>query len=172
MWCFGDHLLHHALDLAQLVHQVHLIMQAACCVNNDDVGIFIDCLLHRLECYGRGVCTHALVHHGHSYPVRPDLQLGYGSSTKCIAGTKQDFFTGFFKLVRQFADGCGFAHAVHANHHNNIRCFFKWCFKIGHVRISIFLQQCSYLLLQDGIQLGSTKVFILCNPFFYPSDDL
>lgn len=117
----GHYLLHHTLDLRQLVHQIDLIVQTSGCIDDHD----IDAVSHgRTDCvisHRSRIATHLLLDDRHSYSLGPDLQLLYGRSTEGIGSPEHDALACLTKAMCQFADGSGLAYAVYAHYHDYIR---------------------------------------------------
>ena len=72
MRCVGDYLLHHVLDLGQLVHQVDFVMQTARCVDQYHIRIVRFGGLQRVESYGSRVRSLLLFDDGYAYAFAPD----------------------------------------------------------------------------------------------------
>ena len=74
-----------------------------------------------VESHRRRVGTHLLLDHGHAHTFAPDADLLHGGGTEGVGGTKIDLLAGFLKLVCELSNGCGLAHAVHADDKDDVR---------------------------------------------------
>lgn len=68
-----------------------------------------------------GSGTHLLLDHGHAHTFAPDADLLHGGGTEGVGGAKIDLLAGFLKLVCELSNGCGLAHAVHADDKDDVR---------------------------------------------------
>ena len=95
-------------------------MQAACGIDNHHIGIVGYCRRQCVVGYCCGIGAKLLFHHGHSGAAAPLVELLYGGGSECIGCAEHHFLARGLEMSREFADGCGFAHTVHTNYHNDI----------------------------------------------------
>lgn len=116
-------LLDHALDLAELIHQTGLVLQAARGVHEHGVNALLLASLHGIKRDGCGVGAFLLGTHGlHAHAVTPGGQLLGGGRTERIRGAQEQGLTVSDHHAGDFADGRGLTDAVHANdqHHAGV----------------------------------------------------
>ena len=128
-------------------------MQTTGSINNHHVGIIGLGALQGVEGYAGGVATHLLLHHGHTYALAPDAQLLHGSSTECIGGTQINLLAGLLKLPGQLTYRCGLAHAVHANHQDDVGLMVCRQVPVIIIICVVLSQQRCNLFSKDSIQL-------------------
>ena len=115
MRCIGHEFLHHLPDCAELIHEPHLIVEAACGVDDDDIGLARDGGLEGVVGHGGRVGIHALLHNGDAHTVGPQLQLFDGGGTEGVGGTEHYAAACQLVLIGELGDGGGLAHPVDAN---------------------------------------------------------
>ncbi|GBE12838.1 hypothetical protein BMS3Abin13_01130 [bacterium BMS3Abin13] len=109
----------HPLDLFQLLHEIHLGVQATGGVDDNDIkgvgGSIFDTVKN-----DRGRIDAGLPgHHLHPGPFSPDPELIDSRGPEGIAGHQQDRMTGTGKLGGNLADGRRLAHPVDADHQDD-----------------------------------------------------
>lgn len=116
-------LLDHALDLAELIHQTGLVLQAACGVHEHGVNALLLASLHGVKRDGCGVGAFLFGTHGlHAHAVAPGGQLLRCGRTERIRGTQEQGLPVSDHHAGDLTDGRGLADAVHANdqHHAGV----------------------------------------------------
>ena len=107
---------HHALDLAQFVHQAGLGLQAAGRVRQHDVDAPRLGGGDRVEDHRGAVGALALGHHRHVVALPPLLQLLHRGGAEGVAGGEQHARVFLAQTVRELADERRLAGAVDADH--------------------------------------------------------
>ena len=118
----GQGFLQHALHFFDFFHQVQLGGQASGGVGQYDVDAAGFCGFHGIETHGGGVAG-GLGNHGNVVALAPLLQLLARGGAEGVARGQQHAFALGLEVFGQFADGGGFACAVHTGHHNHKRGF-------------------------------------------------
>ena len=108
-----------AADLAQLVHQVLLIVQAAGGIDNDHVGPTGFGGAEAVIDHGGRVAALLVADDVSPGALRPDAQLLGSGGTEGIPGAEQDALALGLQLGGDLADGGGLAHAVDAHHQDD-----------------------------------------------------
>ena len=119
----GGDLLHDALDLGQLVHQVLLVVESPSRIDQDHVVPLGDGAFHGVEGDGGGVGVLALSDEIGPGALSPNPQLVYGRGPERVGGPDGDLEAPLGELVAEFADGRGLAHAVDSDDQENIGAF-------------------------------------------------
>src|SRR6266508_5604070 len=83
-------LLHHPLDLAELVHEAHLVLQAAGRVDQDGVSVGLDASPDRVERHRRRVGPLAAADHLRADPTGPGRELVNRRGAEGVGGTQHD----------------------------------------------------------------------------------
>src|SRR5580704_2736597 len=120
VWGIGHHLLDYPVDLAQFLHQIGFVVEAACRIDDDDIGVPGNAALDGVESYGAGVGTHPLFYDRHPDPITPNAELVDSSGTEGIRCTEEDRFTSLFEVIGEFADGGRFANTIYAHDEDDI----------------------------------------------------
>src|SRR5580704_10849855 len=120
VWGIGHHLLDYPVDLAQFLHQIGFVVEAACRIDDDDIGVPGNAALDGVEGYGAGVGAHSLFDDRHPNPITPDAELVNGGGTEGIGCAKEDGITSLLEVIGEFANGGCFADAVDADDENDI----------------------------------------------------
>ncbi|MET3144314.1 UNVERIFIED_ORG: hypothetical protein ABIB63_000112 [Xanthomonas axonopodis] len=133
----GIDLAEHAADLAELVHQPGLGMQAAGGVGDQHIGAARLGGLQRVERHRSGIGVLSLRDHGHAIAIAPGLQLRHRGSTEGVAGCQHQAAAVVLEALGELADGGGLADAVDANgkHHERFER------AVDHQRLGDRLQQ-------------------------------
>ena len=116
-------LLDNTLDLAELIHQTGLVLQAARGVHEHGVNALFLASLHGVKRDGCGVGAFLLGTHSlHAHAVAPGGQLLRRGRTERIRGTQEQGLTVSNHHAGNLADRGGLTHAVHANdqHHAGV----------------------------------------------------
>lgn len=116
-------LLDNALDLAELIHQTGLILQAARGVHEHGVHALFLASLHGIKRDGCGVGAFLLGTHSlHAHAVTPGGQLLRRGRTERIRGAQEQGLTVSDHHAGNLADRGGLTDAVHANdqHHAGV----------------------------------------------------
>ncbi len=80
------------------------------------------CGLQGIKKHGRGIAASFGLDDFGSRALAPNFELLDGGGAERIRGAQQHRLALRAKHLRQFADGGGFASAVHAHHHDHFRC--------------------------------------------------
>ena len=115
----GQFLIHHAVDLGQLVHQVLFVVKAPGGIADDDIHVPRNARLQRVEDHRRGVSALLVLDDIHACPVRPHGQLVDGRRAEGIRRAQQHLFALGFVHGRHLADGGGLTRAVDADHQDH-----------------------------------------------------
>ena len=115
----GQFLVHHAVDLGQLLHQVLLVVQAPGGIADDDIHVPGDAGLQRVEHHRRRVRALLVLDDVHAGPVSPLGQLIDGRRAEGIRRAQQHLFALGFVHGRHLADGGGLARTVNADHQDH-----------------------------------------------------
>ena len=109
-------------QLAQLVHQVLLIVQPAGGIHQHHIHAPRLGSLQRIKQHRTGIGALVLTHNVHTGALGPDLQLVGGGGAEGIAGAQQHLLALLAELMGHLADGGGLAHAVDADeqHHGGL----------------------------------------------------
>ena len=116
-------LLDNALDLAELIHQTGLVLQATCGVHEHGVDALLLASLHGIKRDGCGVGAFLLGTHGlHSHAVTPGGQLLGRGRTERVRGAQEQGLTVSDHHAGDLTDRGGLTDAVHANnqHHAGV----------------------------------------------------
>ena len=115
-------LLDDPLDLAELVHEADLVVQAAGGVDDDDVGLLLDAGLDGVERDGGGVGAVLVgADGGHPDPGAPRLELVGSGSAEGVGGAEDDVLVLGDEHAGELADGRGLAGAVDADDEDDRR---------------------------------------------------
>ena len=116
-------LLDNALDLAELIHQTGLVLQATCGVHEHGVDALLLASLHGIKRDGCGVGAFLLGTHGlHAHAVTPGGQLLGRGRTERIRGAQEQGLTVSDHHAGNLADRGGLTDAIHADdqHHAGV----------------------------------------------------
>ena len=116
-------LLNHALNLAELIHQTGLVLQAARGVHEHGVNALLLASLHGIKRDGCGVGAFLLRTHGlHTHAVTPGGQLLRRGRTERIRGAQEQGLAVSDHHAGNLAHGRCLTDAVHANdqHHAGV----------------------------------------------------
>src|SRR3954471_7707853 len=106
-------LLDDALDLAELVHQADLVVQAAGGVDDDDVDLLLDARLDGVKRHGSRVGAVLVgAHGGDADPGTPRLELVGGGGTEGVGGTEEHLAVLGHEDAGELPDGRRLAGAV------------------------------------------------------------
>ena len=167
----GQHLLHHILDFFQLVHQTHLVVQAAGRVNQHHIGTVGLRALQGVKCHRCRVAAHLLLDDGHAHTLTPDAQLLDCSGTECVGSAKIHLLAGVLELPGQLANGRGLADAIHPHHQDDVGLMVAWQFPIFVILRVVLGQQRRNLFAKNGIQLRCTHVLVSAYTLFNALND-
>ena len=103
------------VDLAELCHEVFLVVDTARGVADDDVRAAIHARMDGVEHDSGRVGTLIVFDHVDACAVRPDLQLVDRRSTERVRRTEDDLASGGLEVVGHFTDGRGLADTVDAD---------------------------------------------------------
>ena len=172
MRCIWHQFLHHAAYLGQLVHQPHLVVQSACCVNNHNIALLG---YGRLECvvgHAGGVGTHALLHNGDTYTVSPQLQLLDSGGTEGVGGTEYHLTSGLLVAVGQLGDSGGLADTVDTHHEYHVWTLWQRGIKrLRKLEVTVRIvidgvsQYLRYLCTEYGVQLRGGDILVTTDAF-------
>ncbi len=120
----GVELLQHAGDLAQLVHQAALGVQAAGGVGDQHIGTARARRLQGIEDHAGRVGVLSLRDHRHLVALAPGLQLADGGGAEGVAGGQHHLVALVGIAPCQLADGGGLADAIdaHGENHERLAC--------------------------------------------------
>ena len=107
-----------AADAAELFHQVGLRGQPPCGVGNHDIHAAGAACGNSIKDDGGGVAA-GLRDDFHAVAFAPDGKLLPGGCAEGVACCEQNAFAVIGKALGKLADGCGFAGAVDAAHHDD-----------------------------------------------------
>ena len=133
----GDDFLHHAADLFQLFHEIHLRLKPACCIDEDHVGAARFGRRHRVKSDRRRIRAFRVLHDIRAGALRPDGQLLGSGRAERIRRREEHFFPFFAHLAGQLPDGRRLAHAVHADdqvHFRMVELSFFLPVRAQHIR--------------------------------------
>ena len=110
-----------AVDLGKLVHQVLLVMQTSCSIDDQHIGVTAlcgaDCIIND-RC---GIGTFVMADKLDTDTVSPDCDLVDCGGTECVCGGKDNFFAILFEQICDFGNGGGLADTVDADDEDNGR---------------------------------------------------
>ena len=113
----GGFLLNHALDLAELIHQTGLILQATRSIDQHRADTLSLSGLHRVESNRGRISTFLFAAHGlHAHAVTPSRQLFGSRSTEGISRAQQKRISVRNHHTGDLTDRRGLPYAVHADH--------------------------------------------------------
>ena len=113
-----------------------------------------------------------LLHHRHVNAFAPYFKLFDGSRAECVGGTKHNFVAGLLELIGKLADGCGFAHAVHAHNHNDVRLLDALRqLKVVGGGARCFGEHLGDFVAQQSVQFSRIDIFVARNAVAYAVDD-
>ena len=103
----------YALDLFQFFHQVKFILQAAGCVNNQQI-CFAAFLAgaNRIEDYGARISARFVGDHVDAGPFPPYFELINGGGAEGIGGAQHHLAAPFAIPIRHLADASGLTGAI------------------------------------------------------------
>src|SRR3954471_6538840 len=109
----GALLLDDALDLAELVHEADLVVEASGGVDDDDVDLLLDARLDGVERHGSRVGAVLVgAHGGDADPGTPRLELVGGGGTEGVGGTEEHLAVLGHEDAGELSDGRRLAGAV------------------------------------------------------------
>src|SRR5690606_246724 len=109
-----------ALDLAQLVHQADLVLQATGSIDHDNVDFLLDASGNSFKGNRSRISAVDLGTHGrHAHTVAPSGKLLGGSSAEGICCTEQYILVFCDQNTGHLADGCGLAYPIDADNHDD-----------------------------------------------------
>ena len=115
-------LLDDALDLAELVHEADLVVQAARGVDEHDIGLHLGPGLDGVEGHrGRVGAVAVRADRRHADPPAPGLELVGGGGAEGVGGAEHDVLVLGDEDAGELADGGGLAGAVDADHEHDGR---------------------------------------------------
>src|SRR5690606_35951695 len=114
-------LLDHTLDLAELVHQTGLGVQAAGGVDQNDVDALLDATSNGVEGNSSGIAAFLSANNLSADALGPRLQLIGRSSTERVSGTKKHPSPVSDQYAGQLARRGGLAGSVHTDDKQNRR---------------------------------------------------
>ncbi|EJW98499.1 hypothetical protein EVA_13394 [gut metagenome] len=164
--------MHNVFDLRQLVHEVHLVVQTSCCVDDDNVGIVCLSRTDSIVGYTCWVAAHLLFDDGYTDTFAPDTELFYCCCSEGIGCAKIHFLAGLLKLVGQFANSGSLTDTVDTYDHDDVRLLVFWNIEAFAVVIAATGQECGNFFLKNIVQVTGADVFVACYSFFNPMDDL
>ena len=112
--------LHDADDLGQLFHERALIMQAAGRINEKKVFALFRRAFDTVIGEARSISSVFSRDNGHIGALPPHLKLFDRRSTEGISRHEHDGFAFFTVMAGHFADGCGLADTVDADHEDDM----------------------------------------------------
>ena len=110
----------YALHLFQLSHQIRLVMQAPCGIDDQDIRAARLRSFHRIEQDRRRIRSLLLLNQRHAGALGPDRQLVAGRGAKGVGCANQNIVAFGFDSLRQLANRRRLADAVHADNHHHI----------------------------------------------------
>src|SRR5207248_3040919 len=117
---FGVEAAEHAADFRQLVHQMLLVLEAACGVHDENVFAGGRRLLHSVEQDSRRVAALLAGNDRRADALAPDLELLDRGGTESIAGGEQDAIIRFLEPMAKLADRRRLARSVDADHEDHV----------------------------------------------------
>ena len=125
-----------ALHFVQLGHEIGFGVQATGGVHDNDIGVTSTRGGERVENHGGGIGARFLFDHFYAGTTRPDFELLDGGRAKGVGGAEDYCCPFFFQAIREFADGGGFAGAIHSDDKQDPRLVgrFAICTGLGGVR--------------------------------------
>ncbi len=119
----GDFTGEDVADFGEFAHEVLLGVEAACGVDDEDVGVAGEGSFAGVEGDGAGVGVLLVFDDLDAGALGPDGELLDGGGSEGIAGGEDDFFVLGGEVGGEFGDGGGFAGAVDAGDHDD----GGWC---------------------------------------------
>jgi hypothetical protein len=116
----GVDALHDPDDLAELVHEVRLGVQAAGGVGDQHVDVPGARCFHRVVEHGRRIRAGGLRDDRHAVALGPDRQLLDRRGAEGVARGQHDLHAVLLEAMGELADGRGLAGAVHADHEHDV----------------------------------------------------
>ena len=162
----GDDLADDVADLGQLVHQVHAVVQAAGRVDDRHVGAAGDRRRDGVVGHRGGVGAHRLLDDVHAGALGPDGELVHRGGAERVRSAQQDLLALAGQHRGQLADGRGLAHAVHADHQDDIRLLAEV------ERFDALAHQGPDLLAEQAHQLVERHEFVTLDALLQGIDDL
>ena len=123
--------------LAHLFHQILLIVQTACCVDDEHIRVPGLCRLDRIVDHRTGISAFRACDDRDICPLSPHVELLDCTRTERIRCSDQNLLALFSVEISQFSDSRRFTDSVNADHKKNGFLVFK-C-KIRFVHSHLFL---------------------------------
>ena len=158
--------LNNAVDLLQLVHQVGLIMQAACSINEQNISLTRNSSLHGIKDNCCRVCTLSMTDNVTVSAFAPNLQLLAGCGAEGVACCQNNLILEQCKVVCQLADGRSFAYAVNADNEDNRRLSTNTC------TLTAVLKQLGHILFEKGNNILGALDFLRLGSLAYCFNEL
>ena len=118
----GVELLQHPVDLLKLIHQVRLVLQASCRIDDQHVGLGGARTFKRLKREARGIGTgFGARDHRAARAAPPDLQLLDRGGAEGVSRHQGHRAALGAELARELANGRGLAGAIYARDQNHVR---------------------------------------------------
>ena len=155
----------HAVDFRQLVHQIGLVVQAACGIDDNDVAAARLRRRDRVKDDRRRVCALAVPDDVRTRALRPNLELVGRRRAERVRRGQHDLFALADIACRQLADRGGLADAVDADDQND-----RWLAR--DVERLIVKHVVGQHLAQQVAQLGGRCCLAQLCTLFHLGDDL
>ena len=166
MRSFGNFALNNAVNFFQLVHQVSLIMQTACGINEENICLTRNSSLHCIKNNCRWVCTLSVTDNVAVRTLAPDLQLLACRSAEGITCCQNNLVFEQSEVICQLADSSSLAYAVNANNQNNRRLGTDTC------TLAAVCQHLCHIFFQEGNNILGTADFLLLRSLAHCVDQL
>ena len=167
----GNHPADDVPDLREFIHEVDAVVQTAGRVDQDHVGPLRDGGLHGVEGHGSGVGAHRLLDDVHPGALRPDGELLHGRSAESVGSADHDFLALRGEHRREFTDGGGLPHPVHAHHEHDIGLLREIEGLHGSV-VAIDIQEFSDLVADEVHEFVHGHILVPFHPVLQVLDDL
>ena len=148
----GGDLLHDALDLGQLVHQVLLVVEAPSRIDQDHVVPLATALSTASKATAAGSASWPWSDEIGPGALSPDPKLVHGRGPERVGGSDGDLEAALGELVAEFADGGGLAHAVDPDDEEDIGAFGLGQVQVGGLVAPVGLQHAGDFLAEHGQQ--------------------
>ena len=171
MWRIRHYFLHDIFDFGELVHEVDFVVQTSRSINQHHIRIVGLSTRDGIKCHTGRIGALLLLHDRHAHSFAPDTELLHRRSAESVSSAQIDFLARLFVLMRELANGGGFAHTIHTHYHNHIGFAWERVGKIKHLSGIILRQKRSHFIHQNSIQLTGTKILITLHTLLNTFDD-
>ena len=118
-------LLHNILDLLELIHKTHLVVQTSCSIYKNNIRTISLSTLKSIKSHTCWVGAHLLLNNRNPNSFTPNANLLYGSSTESVGSSKIHLLASLLKLISKFTNSSCLTYSIHTYNKNHIRLMIR-----------------------------------------------